>query len=114
MHRSFQLVNLIVFLKDLSARTCLKNKNVACIYWPKSWYAQSIVLNETRQITYLDLHVIVEEDVSKFQVSVDDSVVVQVMDALQQLCHVVASLGLSHCLPTLVKLQQRLQIKEND
>lgn len=82
-----------------------------CLIKPKLWYDQSIMLKETRQITYLDLHVIVEEDVSKFQVSVDDSVVVQVMDALQQLCHVVASLGLSHGLPTLVKLQQRLQIR---
>lgn len=34
------------------------------------------------QITYLDVHVIIEEDVAQFQVSVDDSVVVQVLDTL--------------------------------
>lgn len=63
--------------------------------------------------TYFDLHVIVKEDVSQFQVSVDDSVVVQVLDTLEQLCHVVASLGLSHSLTTLVQLQQRLKWRRN-
>lgn len=60
-------------------------------------------------ITYLDLHVIIEEDVAQFQVSMDDSVVVQVLNTLEQLCHVVASLGLSHSLTTLVQLQQGLK-----
>lgn len=69
-------------------------------------------MHETKQkqITYLDLHVVVEEDVPELQVSVDDAVDVQVMDALQQLCHIVASLGLSHRLSTLVELQQGLEI----
>lgn len=66
-----------------------------------------------KKITYFDLHVIVKEDVSQFQVSVDDSVVVQVLDTLEQLCHVVASLGLSHSLTTLVQLQQRLKWRRN-
>ena len=59
--------------------------------------------------TYLDLHVIIEEDVSQLQVSVDDPVVVQVLDTFEQLCHVVASLRLSHSLTTLVELQQGLK-----
>lgn len=64
---------------------------------------------EVGKITYLDLHVIIEEDVAQFQVSVDDSVAVQVLDPLEQLCHVVAGLGLSHSLTTLVQLQQGLK-----
>lgn len=36
-------------------------------------------------LTYLDLHVIIEEDVAQFQVSVDDSVVVQVLHTFEQL-----------------------------
>lgn len=55
--------------------------------------------------TYLDVHVIIEEDVAQFQVSVDDLVVVQVLDTLQQLGHVVASFRLRHSLTTLVQLQ---------
>lgn len=62
------------------------------------------------RLTYLDLHVVVEKDVPELEISVDDAVFVQVMDALQQLCHVVASLGFSHSLPALVELQQGLQM----
>lgn len=72
--------------------------------------AQEIVRYETKQITYLDLHVVVEEDVPELQISVDDAVDVKVMDALQQLCHIVAGLGLGHRLSTLVELQQGLEI----
>lgn len=68
--------------------------------------------NRNLIFTYLDLHVIIQEDVSKLQVSVDDPVVVQVLDTLEQLGHVVSSLGLGHSLTTLVQLQQRLE-KEN-
>lgn len=68
-----------------------------------------MICNPTGEITYLDLHVIIEEDVAQFQVSVDHSVVVQVLDTLEQLCHVVASLRLSHSLTTLVQLQQGLK-----
>lgn len=60
-------------------------------------------------LTYLDLHVVVEEDVPELEVPVDDAVLVQVVDALQQLCHVVASLGFGHGLAALVELQQGLQ-----
>lgn len=60
-------------------------------------------------LTYLDLHFIVEEDVAQLQVSVDDSIVVQVLDPFEHLCHEVASLGLSDSLTTLVQLQQGLE-----
>lgn len=70
----------------------------------KSMFVTSCI----RIITYLDLHVIIKKDVSQLQISVDDSVVVQVLDTLEQLCHVVASLWLSHSLTTLVELQQGL------
>lgn len=59
--------------------------------------------------TYLDFHVVVEEDVPQFQVSVDDLVAVQIMDPFQQLGHVVASLRLRDRLPALVQLQQGLE-----
>lgn len=61
-------------------------------------------------LTYFDLHVVVEEDVPQLQVSVNDFVLVQIMDSLQKLCHEVASLRLSHSFATLVQLQQRLKI----
>lgn len=61
--------------------------------------------------TYFDLHVVVEEDVAQLQVSVDDLVLVQIMDPVQELCHVVASLGFGHSLATLVQLQQGLKEK---
>lgn len=61
------------------------------------------------KITDLDIHVIVEEDVAELQVSVDDSVGVQVLDTFEQLGHVVASLWLSHSLTPLVQLQQGLK-----
>lgn len=77
----------------------------------KDLESSRIIYTPTVEITYLDLHVIIEEDVAQLQVSVDDSVVVQVLDTLEQLCHVVASLWLSHGLTPLVQLQQGL--KEN-
>lgn len=67
------------------------------------------VCPDTLDLTDLDFHVIIEEDVPQLQVSVNDSVVVQVMDSLQKLGHVVAGLRLSHSLATLVQLQQRLE-----
>lgn len=67
----------------------------------------------TRLVTYLDLHVIIEEDVSQLQVSVDDSVAVQVVDTFEQLRHVVASLGLCHSLTALVQFQQWLKQERN-
>lgn len=63
----------------------------------------------TLNLTDLDLHVVIEEDVPQLQVSVNDSVVVQVMDSLQKLGHVVAGFRLSHSLATLVQLQQGLE-----
>lgn len=59
-------------------------------------------------VTYFDIHVIIEEDVAQLEVSMYDSVAVQVLAALQQLHHVVASLWFSHSFATLVKLQQGL------
>lgn len=67
-----------------------------------------------KKITYLDLHVVIEEDVAQLQVSVDDSVVVQVVDTLEQLSHVVAGLRLSDSLTPLVQLQQGLKQKRKD
>lgn len=63
----------------------------------------------TLDLTDLDLHVVIEEDVPQLQVSVNDSVVVQVMDSLQKLGHVVAGFRLGHSLATLVQLQQGLE-----
>lgn len=60
-------------------------------------------------VTDLGIHVFVEEDVAQFQVSVDDLVVVQVLDSSEHLHHVVPSLRFSHSLTTFVQLQQRLQ-----
>lgn len=65
------------------------------------------------RLTYLDLHVVIEEDVPELEISVDDPVVVQVVDALQQLCHVVAGLWFRQRLPALVELQQGLQIDKH-
>lgn len=69
----------------------------------------NIIYSLIAQITYLDVHVIIEEDVAQFKISVDDSVFVQEVDTLQQLGHVIASFGLGHSLTTLVKLQQGLK-----
>lgn len=80
--------------------------------WQEDW--SQIICNLTEQITYLDLHVIIKEDVAQFQVSVDDSVAVQVLDTLEQLGHVVASFWLSHSLTTLVQLQQGLKWKKKN
>lgn len=66
------------------------------------------VCPNTLDLTDLDLHVVIEEDVPQLQVSVNDSVVVQVMDSLQKLGHVVAGFRLRHSLATLVQLQQGL------
>lgn len=60
-------------------------------------------------LTNLDLHVIVQEQVAQFEVTVDDSVAVEVVDTLDSLPHEVSGLGLGHCLPALVKLQKRLE-----
>lgn len=62
-------------------------------------------------LTDFDLHVVVEEDVPQLQVSVNDPVVVQVMDPFEKLCHVVASFRFSHSLTALVQLQQGLEEK---
>lgn len=62
-------------------------------------------------LTYFDLHVVVEEDVPQLQVSVNDFVLVQIIDSLQKLCHEVASFRFSHGFTTLVQLQQRLKHK---
>ena len=46
-------------------------------------------INDTNTVinTYTDLHVVVEKDVSEFEVSVDDLVLVEVLDAEQDLVH---------------------------
>lgn len=80
--------------------------NVTGIDYP---HLRTGVCSPTGEITYFDFHVIIEEDVAQFQVPVDDSVVVQVLDTIEQLGHVVASLRLSHSLTTFVQLQQRLK-----
>lgn len=56
--------------------------------------------------TYFDLHVVVEEDVPQLQVPVNDFVLVQIMDSVQELRHIVASFRFGHGLTTLVQLQQ--------
>ena len=61
--------------------------------------------------TDLDYHVVVEEDVAQFQVTVDDPVIVQVLAALQQLQHVIPGLRFRHRLPAFVQFQQGLQQK---
>ena len=58
------------------------------------------------KISYLAFHVVIEEDVSQLEVSVDDLVVVQVEDSSQNVIHEVSGLRLSDCLPPLVKLHQ--------
>lgn len=60
-------------------------------------------------LTNLDLHVITEEQVAQFEVTVDDPVVVEVVDTLDGLTHEVSRLRLGHSLPALVQLQKRLE-----
>lgn len=64
------------------------------------------------KITNLEIHVIIQEEIAQFQISVDDSVVVQILDSLQQMDHVVTCLGLSHSFTTLMQLQQGLKWKK--
>lgn len=59
--------------------------------------------------TYLNVHVVAEEDVPQFQVSVYHSVVVEVLTAFYQLHHIITGLGLRYRLTTLMQLQQRLR-----
>lgn len=63
----------------------------------------------TSKLTDFNLHVVAEEQVAQFQVTVDHPVVVEVVDALDGLPHEVSGLGLSHRLPTLVQLQKGLK-----
>ena len=51
-------------------------------------FSIELKLGGETEITDLDLHLVVEEEVTKFQVSVDDSVAVQVLDSGTNLHHV--------------------------
>ena len=70
------------------------------------------------KVSDLALHVIIEEDVSQLEVSVDDLVVVEVEDASQNVIHEVSGLWLGDCLPPLMKLHQtpakdKISVKKN-
>lgn len=67
--------------------------------------------NTRVDLTDFDLHVVIEEDVPQLQVSVNDPVLVQVMDPFEKLCHVVAGFRFGHSLTALVQLQQGLEEK---
>ena len=56
-------------------------------------------------LTYLDLHFLIEEEVAQLEVAVDDSVIVEVLAALDGVTHEVAGLGFRHCLSPLVQFQ---------
>lgn len=60
-------------------------------------------------VTYFDIHLVVEEDVPQFQISVDDPVVMEILAPLEQLHHVVAGLWLRDGLTPLMELQERLK-----
>lgn len=65
------------------------------------------VLNLNKNVkrpTNFDLHVIVKEQVSQFKITVDNSVVMEVMDTLNSLTHEVSRLRLRYSFPTFVKL----------
>ncbi len=63
-------------------------------------------------LTDFHIHVIIDEQISKFEITVDDPVVVQVLATQNSMAHEVSGLGLRHCLPPLVQFKKRLEAKK--
>ena len=64
------------------------------------------------EITNLDLHLVVEEQVAELQISVDDTVTVQVLHDRAELVHVALDLKFVKSLPSSQKLVQLLVLTQ--
>ena len=65
-------------------------------------------LGSETKITNLDLHLFIDEEVTKLKISMDDAMAVQVFDGLGNLVNVALNLELVEALATSQKLVQRL------
>lgn len=92
------LENLWSDVVGSSAKSCATN----CLHVPTSYQQRS-----EAEIANLGVHLSIQKDVSHFQITVNDSFVVHVLDGASDLNCVEANFGLSETLPSLNHIHER-------